>query len=264
MQLLHRRMIAPLLAAAVLAPALAFATPAHAAAPPFAQAATPDWQPASVRLTSWKLSKSAYTVKSSDGCAVRAHVSAVLSGPMPTENVFASAVGADFYLGGEIGGYTVLANTGGTTWDGDVTVCGADPAGTYQMKLYGAYATGTGLDDPDVAVYRTNVATTTFTVKRPATVTLNAAPEPVRKGAKLTAKGTLTADGKKLANTKVQLWFKADGAAAYTLLGSAKTDASGSYSATFTAKASGTWKATVPATGTRNATAAYDAVKVKK
>ncbi|MFI5840329.1 hypothetical protein ACIA8K_11550 [Catenuloplanes sp. NPDC051500] len=269
MQNPRRRMIAPLLAATVLAPALAFAAPAQAAAAPAparaaAFAATPDWQPASVRLTSWKLSKTAYTVRSSDPCAVRAHVSAVLSGPMPTENVFVSAVGADFYLGGEIGGYTVLENSGGNTWDGDVTVCGADPAGTYRMELYGAYATGTGLDDPDFAVYRTNVVTTTFTVKRPATVTLNATPEPVKKGAKLTAKGTLTSDGRKLANTKVQVWFKADGANAWTLAGSAKTNASGAYTATFTAKASGTWKAVVPATGTRNETVAYDAVKVKK
>ncbi len=158
----------------------------------------------------------------------------------------------------------MLASTGGNTWSGDVTVCGSDAAGTYRMELYGAYATGTGLDDPDFAVYRTNVATTTFTVKRPATVTLNATPEPVKKGGKLTANGTLTSDGKKLANTPVQIWFKADGASAYTKAGTAKTDAKGAWSKTFTAKTSGTWKAVVPGTGTRNETVAYDAVKVGK
>lgn len=274
MQNLRRRMIAPVLAATVaVAPALAFAAPASAAAPatPAARvaalagsAADPAWKPASVSLTSWKLTKKAFTVRSSDGCAVRAQVSAVLSGPLPTANVFASAVGADFYLGGEISGYTVLENTGGNSWRGDVVVCGKDPAGTYRMELYGAYATGTGIDDPDLALYRTNVATTTFTVKRPAALTLNATPEPVRKGGKLTAKGTLTVDGRKPAGATVQVWFKADGAAAYTLIGSARTDAKGAYAKTVKAKSSGTWKAVVPANGTRNESVAYDAVKLKK
>ncbi len=158
----------------------------------------------------------------------------------------------------------ILTNSGGTTWEGDLPVCGTDPAGTYRTELYGAYVTGTGLDDPDLTFYRTNVVNGAYTVKRPASVTLNATPEPARKGATLTAKGVFSTDGKAAANTKVQIWFKADGSSAWTRKATVTTNAKGAYRATIKATASGTWKAVVPATGSRNEVVAYDAVTVRK
>ncbi|MDR7278724.1 hypothetical protein [Catenuloplanes atrovinosus] len=275
MQNLRRRMMTPLLAATVATtPLLGLAAPASASdsapAIPFgreyvAQEEEPwTWNPASISVTSTKITKKAFTLRSSAGCANRAHITAALSGPIPTENVWASGVGVDIWHGGELYDYTLLTNTRGNIWEGDLVVCGKDPAGAYRTELYAAYITGTGLDDPNAALYRTNVVTGGYTVKRPASVTLNAAPEPVRKGAKITIKGTVTTDGRTAGNTKVQIWFKADGAADYTLRTTVTTDAKGAYRKTVKATTSGTWKVVVPGTGTRNEVAAYDAVKVKK
>ncbi|GAB7039862.1 MULTISPECIES: hypothetical protein [Catenuloplanes] len=273
MQNLRRRVLTPLLAATVaVAPALGIVAPAAAAAPAasagvvLAQEEEPswDWNPASVSVTAVTFSKTAFTLRSGEKCANRAHITATLSGPLPTENVLASAVGVDIRRNGAIYDATVLTNTGGTTWEGDLLVCGKDPAGTYRTELYGAYVTGTGLEDPDLAFFRTNVVTGAYTVKRPASVTLNATPEPVRKGAKLTAKGVFSTDGKAGANTKVQIWFKADGSSAWTRKATVTTNAKGAYSANVKATASGTWKAVVPATGSRNEVVAYDAVPIRK
>ncbi|MDP9799897.1 hypothetical protein J2S43_008409 [Catenuloplanes nepalensis] len=272
MQNLRRRMLTPVLAATVaIAPALGLAAPASAApaAPAglvFAQEAAdePDWHPASVSVTTAKISKTAFTLKSSEGCANRAHITATLSGPLPTENVLVSAVGVDIRRNGAIYDATLLTNTRGNVWEGDLLVCGKDPAGTYSTELYGAYVTGTGVNDPNLTYYRTNVTTGRYTVKRPASVTLNAAPEPVRKGTKLTAKGVFSTDGRAAANTKVQIWFKADGASAWSRQATVTTNAKGAYGRTFKATTSGTWKAVVPATGSRNEVVAYDAVRVRK
>lgn len=106
--------------------------------------------------------------------------------------------------------------------------------------------------------------TGTYTVRRPASVTLDAGPEPVRTGARLTVRGTLSADGRPAANTAVQLWFRADGAAGHTFQTSVTTNAKGVYRRAVPAARSGTWKAVVPGTSTRAEGVAHDAVKVTR
>ncbi|MFE9660954.1 HtaA domain-containing protein [Streptomyces sp. NPDC005955] len=81
---------------------------------------------------------------------------------------------------------------------------------------------------------------------RTAVTGLNASPEPVRKGSKITVKGTLTKlDGswRKASNETVSIWFKADGARSWTKLASTRTNSAGAFSKGFTAKKDGSWRA---------------------
>jgi hypothetical protein len=91
----------------------------------------------------------------------------------------------------------------------------------------------------------------------------NASPEPVKKGKKITAAGTLKIDGKALSGASVKIYFEATGAKTYALKGTAKTSSKGAYSKKFTATKSGTWKAVYAGSSTRNAASKSDAVKVK-
>ncbi|MGX2998856.1 HtaA domain-containing protein [Streptomyces sp. JNUCC 64] len=77
---------------------------------------------------------------------------------------------------------------------------------------------------------------------------LNASPEPVRAGAQLTVKGTLTKlDGtwRKASGETVNVWFKAAGATSWTKQGTARTNTQGDFAKKFTARKDGTWRATL-------------------
>jgi hypothetical protein len=82
---------------------------------------------------------------------------------------------------------------------------------------------------------------------RTAISAFNAAPEPIKKGRKLTVSGTLKGDTtawKALPGQSVKIYFFADGAATWTYEGTAKTTSTGHFSHTFTAAKDGTWRAT--------------------
>lgn len=94
-----------------------------------------------------------------------------------------------------------------------------------------------------------------FYVKRATTLTLNASPEPVKKGKKVTVKGTLKKlnPGKSYIHTdakysayagkKVKIYFDPKGSKPRVYMGSAKTNSKGVFSKKFTAKVDGTWSA---------------------
>ncbi|MEY2242969.1 hypothetical protein AB8A21_08485 [Streptomyces sp. BF23-18] len=110
----------------------------------------------------------------------------------------------------------------------------------------------------------------TAQVKRAARLTVNATPEPVKKGATLTVKGALTradwATGK-YAGYKGQpaaLQFKAKGATAYKTVKTVTSGTAGALSTTVKASADGTYRYTFAGTATTGtATAAGDYVDVK-
>lgn len=232
-----------------------------------AQAATTTTLPTVKSVTA---STHALTLGSSSKSCANVTFTAVLSAPMPAYGTGTdweyTAVGVDLYAPGDAAddpsdglAFTEVGTT--STYKGTVKVCGNTGAGTYTAKVYGAAVPTSTTGDDDFQT--TNVVKSTFTVKRPTSLSLNATPEPVKKGKKLTAKGTFKADGKVVSGITVKIYFKASGAKTWTLMGSAKTNSKGVYSRAFTAKKTGTWKAVFTATTTRNGASATDAVKVK-
>ncbi|GAA1590010.1 hypothetical protein [Actinoplanes couchii] len=145
-----------------------------------------------------------------------------------------------------------------STYKGSLNLCGKDTAGRWTADVYGVVVK-TGSTEFD----STNTVTKSIYLKRPSSLTLNAAPEPVVKGKKLTTKGVLKVNGKVLAGTTVKIYFQATGASTYTYKGAAKTNAKGVYTKAFTATKSGVWKAVYAGGSARNAASAVDAVKVK-
>ncbi|GHC60103.1 DUF5707 domain-containing protein [Streptomyces flavofungini] len=107
-------------------------------------------------------------------------------------------------------------------------------------------------------------------VKRAAKLTVNASPEPVKKGKAVTVSGALTRanwDTKKYAGyTKqsVRLQFKKKGASAYTTLKTVKSDRRGNLKSTVKASADGTFRYVFAGTSTTPAVAsAGDFVDVR-
>ncbi|MEU4557520.1 FixH family protein [Actinoplanes sp. NPDC023936] len=238
------RALAALLAAVPAAGVLVGVAPAQAAL--------------NVTIKSVSLSKSAFVLSSKAGCT-NVTATAVLSAPMPTEGYTFSGVGVDVtpIADENTAVASVQFKQVGTsaTYRGVFQVCGKYAPGKYAATVYGV-AVGDEVESTDGF-------TKILTIKRPSKVTLNASPEPVKKGKKITAKGTLKIDGKVLAGAKVQILFKKSGAKAYTVKATVKTNSKGMYSKKFTATKTGTWKVAYAGNGTKAATSATDAVKVK-
>lgn len=74
-----------------------------------------------------------------------------------------------------------------------------------------------------------------------ASLSLNASPEPVTKGARLVTSGTLTLAGRALAGKSVEIWFDQAGATLPVKMGTVTTTSTGSYTRTQTAVADGYW-----------------------
>ncbi|WP_030687062.1 hypothetical protein [Streptomyces sp. NRRL B-1347] len=107
-------------------------------------------------------------------------------------------------------------------------------------------------------------------VKRAAKLTVNASPEPVKKGGTITVSGALTRanwDTKKYAGytqQPVQLQFKKKGASAYSAVKTVKSDAKGNLKTTVKASVDGTFRYVFAGTSTTPAvTSAGDAIDVR-
>ncbi|WP_433792792.1 hypothetical protein [Actinoplanes sp. CA-252034] len=185
---------------------------------------------------------------------------AVLSAPIPAGSPAPSGVRVDIEgplsRDGHLRGRSLTRVGETTTYRATVPLCGTDRSGRYLAVVSGGVYSGPGqaeyLDPEFIDIF----------IKRPARLTLNASPEPVRKGEKITAKGLLRVDGKGYAAAKVKIWFRANDATNWTYKGTATTNAKGVYSKRFTAARSGVWKAVYAGDGKRSGAAAGDAVKV--
>ncbi|MFD9863531.1 DUF5707 domain-containing protein [Streptomyces alboflavus] len=111
---------------------------------------------------------------------------------------------------------------------------------------------------------------TTVSVKRAAKLTVNASPEPVKKGKTITVAGALTRanwDTKKYAGytqQPVKLQFKKKGASAYSTVKTVKSDRKGNVKTTVKASVDGTFRYVFAGTSTTPAvTSAGDAVDVR-
>jgi hypothetical protein len=238
--------------------ALAPATALLAGSP--AQAATTT--PALPTVKSASASQTSFVLSAKAACRTITFT-AVLSAAMPTSGYDFSGVGVDLFAPGKSGEDSYdgveLDQVGTTaTYRGGLKFCGNYTPGAWHAEVYGAVVVS---DDSDPEF--TNSVKIGMSLKRPSTLTFNASPEPVKKGKKITAAGTLKIDGKVLSQAAVKIYFKAAGAKTYTLKGTATTSSKGAFSKKFTATKTGTWKAVYAGSSTRNGATATDAVKVK-
>jgi hypothetical protein len=213
----------------------------------------------SVSMTSFVLSS-----KGADCRDVK--VQAVLTAPMPDEAAgYYGGVEVRLYAPGKTGANSyegvslAHAAVGSATYVGSLRVCGSYTApGDGRAEFAGSaipVAGGTTL--------RTNVVNVVMSVKRPSTVAFNASPEPVKKGKKITAAGTLKTDGGALAHASVKIYFRTSGATTYARKATLETNSGGGFRTTFTAGKSGTWKVVYAGSSTRQAVSKADAVEVK-
>jgi hypothetical protein len=249
----RHRVLAALLA---VAPAAGLLTAAPAQAAPSAALPT---------VKSVSTSKTSFVLGSKAGCS-KITFTAVLSATMPTANYLFSAVGVDLFAPGKSGddsySGTELKRVGSsTTYSGSLNFCGKYTPGAWRAEVYGAAVPNDADDESDIQI--TNVVKVGISLKRPSTLAFNASPEPVKKGKKLTAAGTLKVDGKALSKATVRIYFKATNAKTYALKGSTTTNSKGAFTKKFTATKSGTWKAVYAGNSTKNTVSTADAVKVK-
>jgi hypothetical protein len=253
MTLVRSRALAVLLALAPGA-ALLVGSPAQAAAP----------SPNLPTVKSVAASKTAFVLGAKAACS-KITFTAVLSAVMPTEGYEYTGVGVDLFAPGKSGDDSYdgveFAQVGSTTtYRGAVNFCGKYAPGAWHAEVYGAGVPTDATDESDVEY--TNIVKVGISLKRPTTLAFNASPEPVKKGKKITAAGTLKLDGKVLPSVAVKIYFKATGAKAYTLKSTVTTSKKGAFSKKYTASKSGTWKAVYAGTSTRNTVTTGDAVKV--
>ncbi|BEL10652.1 hypothetical protein Q0Z83_088430 [Actinoplanes sichuanensis] len=210
-------------------------------------------------IKSVSVSRDTVVLGSRAGCAT-VTFTAVLSAPIPAGSPAPSGVRVDIEgplsQDGYLRGRSLTQVGSSTTYRATLPLCGTDRSGRYLAVVSGGVYTGPGqatyIDPEFIDVF----------IKRPSRLTLNASPEPVRKGRKITAKGILKVDGKGYAAARVKVFFKANGASTWTYKGTAVTNAKGVYGKRFTAVRSGVWKAVYEGDLKREPAAAGDAVKV--
>ena len=115
--------------------------------------------------------------------------------------------------------------------------------------------------------YMTRDNILTVKVRAPGRLTVDASPEPVKKGASVTVTGKATRwDGyewKAAKRITVRIYFDPVGSAGPTLKGKATTTSAGKFSRAFKQTATGTWIVTMDASSKWTSAAASDAVRVR-
>lgn len=157
----------------------------------------------------------------------------------------------------QITGYTAVASPGGAGCSAPnprgCLLTGLKPGTTYSVVVRATNAKGTS--DPSTPVE----ARTKYASK----LTVDAAPEPVKKKGRVTIAGKLTIGGKAAPKgTAVVLYFQPKGKK-YAKVVAGGTDAAGRYSFTRKATAAGTWQVRYAATATSDASTASDAVALR-
>ncbi|MFJ3667735.1 calcium-binding protein [Streptomyces sp. NPDC090106] len=193
------------------------------------------------------------------------------SGIARTTYIYADGPGVNFdliwYDDGDItcvkASATTSTCTGTVTFDPQATTGFVDNAAAATWNL----GTSVSANDYD---YIHRDAATTFKVQRASKLTVNAAPEPVKKGKTLTVTGKLSRANWEdnlyhgYANQSVKLQFRKKGSSTYTTVKTVKASSTGALKTTVTASTDGYWRYSFAGTATTPAiSAAGDFVDVR-
>jgi hypothetical protein len=219
---------------------------------------------ADVALSQVTLSTGTVVINGDAGCANRVKVTYKVYDPAPdpdypvditAEVVAPNGDASDFLLpayASRSGDYTYY-----TDW---VFLCGFEPPGRYEIRSEVSWW------DRTLNVERVIERTTVFSVKRPTSVTYNAAPEPAKRGSYLTHSGQLKFDpfapgamyGAK--NITLTIAFKRAGTTSYVNKATVLTGTGGYYSKKLQTWYDGTWRITYPGNTWRQPQVKYDYV----
>lgn len=151
---------------------------------------------------------------------------------------------------GAWGAYDSVSATGPATRTGQAYLCPRfDGYGQFRYEATLHYSVDRVVDGELVGSEdRTDVATAVSTVKAPSSVTLDASPEPVEKGAALKLRGratfrTSTWALEAVKDQDVTVQFLPSGGERWTTLGRARTSSRGYFSFSATARADGSFRA---------------------
>ncbi|MEU4419555.1 hypothetical protein AB0F81_02950 [Actinoplanes sp. NPDC024001] len=227
-------------------------------------------QAADVKLAGVTLSSSTVVLDGDAGCGNRLKV---------TFKVYNPASGDEEFLSPSVNADVVAAN-------GDIvdilTPSQSSRSGNYVYYTDNVFLCG-GLHAPGRYQVQTELTwwdenyddhvierSDSFSLQRPTSLTYNATPEPVKKGAKLTHSGQLKIDpvgygAKKGAKgVTLKFYFKANGSKTYVYKGKTVTTANGKYNKKIKATKSGIWKVVYAGSSTKQPQTKYDTVKVKR
>jgi hypothetical protein len=201
------------------------------------------------------------------GCGNRTNVTIKIYDPQPSDDELWNVSADVVQPGGDLVDFLAMnysSRSGDYVYYTDsVFLCGFNKPGSYQVQAKASWWDDSVSDD------RLAERTTKFSVVRPTSLTYDATPEPVKKGAKLTQTGQLKFDpvgyGAKygVKGMTVKFYFKATGSSTWVYKGSAVTGTNGKYSKKITATKTGLWKAVYTGGSTHQSQTKYDTVKVK-
>jgi hypothetical protein len=242
-----KKYLVPVLAAILSTPLLG-ATPAQAA----------------VSVASLSLSPTTAIINGDAGCSyaitVTAKVYDPVADPDQVTDVYATAYDPSGYWVDNI--YLRYVSDSGDYlyFNRTLYLCGYDDPGSYKLVTEVNWQDATGADQPAIT------HTSSFSVKRPTSLTYNASPEPAKKGSYLTHSGRLMFDpyapGSMYGASGITLTiaFKQAGTASYLTKGTVVTGAGGYYSKKLQTWADGTWRITYPGTSARQSQVKTDYV----
>jgi hypothetical protein len=183
------------------------------------------------------------------------------------------SVDVDISRSGAVGDFDFAYGQGPDTVTEYAYLCPwLDGFGTFRYEAHLSYDVaedhdGDGYADDYYSVE--DVATAKSTFKSPAKATVDASPEPVRKGKAIHVKGKVTARNadwvsKPVKNQYVSIQRKVKGSSTWTYVGKDKTDSAGRYSLATTASRDASYRAVFQGTGTvAGVTTGGDAVDVR-
>lgn len=216
---------------------------------------------AAASITSVALSTTTTVINGDSGCGDRIKATITVADPANETDGNSADIESFAPNGDSVDFAFPLARTHSgttTTYTGWINICGFHPPGRYR-----AHAEVFWFNDADSGA---SFADRTFYVKRPTSLTYNAAPEPARRGSLLTHSGRLMFDpfapggfyGP--SGQVLQLAFKAAGTASYVSKGTVTTGAGGYYSRRVATTGDGIWRLTFPTNTWRQTQVKYDFV----
>jgi hypothetical protein len=222
---------------------------------------------ADAAISSVTMSTTTIVLDGDQGCGKRSDVTVKLTQPKDEPlSGYTSATGYVTDQSGDDVDILLLpkksASGNVTTYADSISLCGWQSPGRYTLRTEATWFDTEG----DMHVEKKSM---TFYVKRPTTLTYNATPEPVKKGALITHKGRLTFDpfnyGKQYgaANVKLTLAFKRSGTSTYASAVTITTGKDGNFNVKTKADKDGTWRVSLPDNNYRQSQAKTDYIDVK-
>lgn len=208
-----------------------------------------DTAQAQIAISATALSKSEVILDGDAGCGDRTKLTVKVLQPAGAPETFFGVSAAVSDPKGDDSGYlvpTLSDRRGDYAYYSDwVSLCGFESPGRYRIRVEVAYSDDSGYREAWTDVF--------FSLKRPSTLSYNAAPEPVKRGGLVTHSGQLKLDPfgpgglYGAANRTLAVSFARAGTSNYVSKGTIRTGAGGKFSFRLRADADGTWRVSYPA-----------------